>query len=330
MPNFRLSHAQCASTIFTLGECSLSQGLLLYVPQGFPMVSVEPSNKDNPLVRASKNVVLQPIFLIQSLPHVTAQLSIFGVRFLRRPVVWLALVTHGLLLLLPAVDLTEPKPEELQQPEPEQAPVIEVKNLSELIGAAPEEAELLPPPEPEEAPPPEATAPPPEELVITDVEDIPEDLPLEESLDEPPLDAPLDELLEDETPQFDRSGAQRQAADRTRTLGETTPPAPLLLDKSQWSFFFDMEAGNKLQAPLASGLTDLIGFNDATLAEKEQEILDSFIQGGDEPVPFSEYGGVPLYQLINIATGEEVGFLSLFQGTGGRTVFIGIWDIQPQ
>lgn len=290
------------------------------------MVSVEPSKTGNPLASMVKRFVFQPILFIQALPHVTAQLSTFGFRFLRRPVVWLALGTHGLLLLLPAVDLTATKPEELEQPAPEEAPVIEVKNLSELIGAVPEDTEVPPPPEPEEAPPPEAAAPPPEELVITDIEDIPEDLPPEEPLDEPPLD----DSPEDEPPQFDRSGAQKQASDRTRTLGQTTPPAPLLLDKSQQSFFFDMEAGNKLEAPFAPGLTDLIGFNDATLAEKEQEILDSFLQGGDEPLAFGEYGEAPLYQLINTATGEEVGFLSIFQGKGGRTVFVGIWDIQPQ
>lgn len=292
------------------------------------MVSVEPSEAGNPLVRMTRNVVLQPILFIKALPYVTAQLSTYGLRFVRRPVVWIALATHGLLMLLPAIDLSASKQEELIEPEPEEAPVIEVQNLSELIGAAPEELPL--PPEPEAAPPPEqpVAAAPPEEVIITDSEDIPEDLPPEE----PPEDLPLDTPPDNDPPQppFDRSSAQQQASDRTRTLGETTPPAPLLLEDSQRTFFFDMNAGNKLEAPLTPGLTDLIVFNDATLAEQEQAILDSFISGGDNPVSVGDYGGWPLYQLINTATNEEVGYLSIFQGTGGRTVLVGIWDSLPQ
>ncbi|MBE9069762.1 hypothetical protein IQ260_24265 [Leptolyngbya cf. ectocarpi LEGE 11479] len=267
---------------------------------------------------------------IRALPYVTAQLSTYGLRFMQRPVVWLALGSHGLLLLLPAIDLTASTSEELVNAESEDASVIEVQNLSDLIGAVPTETELPPPPEPEEAPPEEPTpAVPPEEVVITDSEDIPEN-PLPE---EPPEDLPLDSPPPDNDPPqppFDRSGAQRQASDRTRSLGETTPPAPLLLEDSQRPFFFDMNAGNKLEAPLAQGLTDLIVFNDATLVEKEQAILDSFTSGGDNPVPAGEYGGSSLYQLVNAATNEEVGYLSIFQGSGGQTVFVGIWDSRPQ
>lgn len=293
------------------------------------MVSVEPSEASNPLIRMTKSLALQTVLFIKALPYVTAQFSTYSLRFIRRPVVWAALGAHGLLLLLPAVDLTASKQEELIESEPEEAPVIEVQNLSDLIGAAPEE--LPPPPEPEAAPPPEkpVAAVPPEEVIITDSEDIPEDLPPEEPLEDLPLETPP---ADNDPPQppFDRSGAQQQASDRTRTLGETTPPAPLLLEASQRPFFFDMNAGNKLEAPLAPGLTDLIVFNDATLAEQEQAILDSFISGGDHPASVGEYGGWPLYQLVNTATNEEVGYLSIFQGTGGRTVLVGIWDRLPQ
>lgn len=294
------------------------------------MVSVERSDSGNPLVSMAKGLIMQPILFIQALPYVTAQLLAYGLRFIRRPVVWLAVGSHGLLLLLPAVDLTVPKAEELLEPEPEEASVIEVQNLSDLIGAVPEETELSPPPEPEEAPPEEPIpAAPPEDVIITDSEDIPENLPPEDLPEDSPLDIPPPD---DDPPQppFDRSGAQRKASDRARTLGETTPPAPLLLEDSRRPFFFDMNAGNKLEAPLASGLTDLIVFNDATLAEKEQAILDSFISGGDNPVLAGEYGGWPLYQLVNTATAEEVGYLSIFQGIGGRTVLVGIWDSLPQ
>lgn len=295
------------------------------------MVSVEPSEAGNPLVRMTRNAVLQPILFVQALPCVTGQLSAYGGRFIRRPVVWIALATHGLLMLLPAVDLSVSKQEELIEPEPEAAPIIEVQNLSDLIGAVPEELPL--PPEPEEAPPPEkpVAAASPQEVIITDSEDIPEDLPPEESADDSSLDdPPPDDDPSDDQLSFDRAGAQQQASDRTRTLGETTPPAPLLLKDSQQPFFFDMNAGNSIEAPLASGLTDLIVFNDATLAEKEQAILDSFSSGGDEPVLLGDYGEWPLYQLVNIETGEEVGYLSLLQGDGGRTVLVGIWDIRPQ
>ncbi|MEM1240343.1 MAG: hypothetical protein AAGI45_10930 [Cyanobacteria bacterium P01_H01_bin.26] len=278
------------------------------------MVSVEPSDSDNPLLTMAKGLMMQPILFIRALPYVTTQLSTYGLRFILRPVVLIAFGVHGLLLLLPAADLTASKPEELTEPEPEEAPVIEVQNLSDLIGDAPE-TELPPPPE--EPQPPPAAAVPPEDIVITDIENIPDDVPL----DDPPLDDP--------PPPFDRGAAQGQAADRTRTLGETTPPAPLLLEESQRPFFFDMNAGNKISAPLVAGLQDLIVFNDATLAEKEQEILNSFISGGDTPVQAGDYGGWPLYQLINAATNEEVGYLSIFQGTGGRTVLVGIWDSRP-
>ncbi|MEM7066749.1 MAG: hypothetical protein AAF572_26730 [Cyanobacteria bacterium P01_B01_bin.77] len=294
------------------------------------MVSVEPSEAGNPLVSMTKNAILQPILFVQALPCVTVQLAVYGGRLIRRPVVWIALATHGLLMLLPAVDLSVSKQEELIELEPEEAPVIEVQNLSDLIGAAPKE--LPPPPEPEEAPPPEkpVVAALPEEVIITDPEDIPEDLPPEEPADDSLLDAPPpDDDPADDQPSFDLAGAQQQASDRTRTLGETTPPGPILLEDSQQPFFFDMNAGNKIEAPLVSGLTDLIAFNDVTLAEKEQAILDSFISGGDNPVPTGEYGGVPLYQLVNTATHEEVGYLSIFQGSGGRTVFVGIWDSLP-
>lgn len=293
------------------------------------MVSTEPSEGGNPLVSMTRRIVLQPILFIKALPYVSAQLSSYGVRFLQRPVVWVALGVHGLLLLLPAVDLTASKPEEVVEPEPEDAPVIEVQNLSDLIGAAPEETELPPPPE---APPPpeEPVAAPPTEPIITSVEDIPEELPPEEPIEQPPLDdSPPEEPIE-QPPQFDRAAAQKGASDRTRSLGETTPPAPLLLEESERPFFFDMAAGNKLNAPLVQGLTDLIVFNDATLAEKEQEILNSFINGGDTPVQAGDYGGWPLYQLLNAATNEEVGYVSIFQGTGGRTVLVGIWDSLPQ
>ena len=282
------------------------------------MVSVEPSDSDNPLLSMAKGLMMQPILFIRALPYVTTQLSTYGLRFILRPVVLVAFGVHGLLLLLPAADLTASKPEELA--EPEQAPVIEVQNLSDLIGAAPE-TELPPPPAEPQAPPAEPAVPP-EDIIITDIEDVPDDLPL----DDPPLDDPPPD---DPHPSFDRVAAHDQAADRTRTLGETTPPAPLLLEESQRPFFFDMNAGNKISAPLVAGLQDLIVFNDATLAEKEQEILDSFISGGDTPVQAGDYGGWPLYQLINAATNEEVGYLSIFQGTGGRTVLVGIWDNRP-
>ncbi|MGD1855590.1 MAG: hypothetical protein ACFB2W_15210 [Leptolyngbyaceae cyanobacterium] len=290
------------------------------------MVSVEPSEAGNPWVKMTRNVVLPPILFIPALPHVMAQLSVYGIRFIRRPVVWIALGTHGLLLLLPVTDLTASK--QPVDPESEDAPVIEVQNLSDLIGTASEE--LSPSPEPEAPPPEPPVAVPPEDVIITDVEDIPDDLPPSEPSAPALDDSPPDDTLPDDRPLFDRSGAQRQASDRTRALGETTPPAPLLLEEAQRPFFFDMDAGNKLEAPLAPGLTDLIVFNDATLAEKEQAILDSFISGGDTPVAAGDYGGWPLYQLVNTATNEEVGYLSVFQGTGGRTVLVSIWDSLPQ
>lgn len=316
--------------MFALGECSLLQGFLrIYFLAFLQMVHVEPSGSGKSLATMVKGVVMQPILFMRALPYVTAQLSTYGAQFIGRPVIWMALAAHGLLLLLPAVDLTAVKPEEQIETEPEEAPVIEVQNLSELIGAEPEEAELPPPPEDPEPPPPETSVAPPDDIVITDVEDIPEDLPDEpDEPDEPnEPDEPDDEP---EQPPFDGAAARAQAADRTRTLGETTPPAPLLLDEDQRSFFFDMANGTKLDAPLIDGLTDLIVFNDATLAEKEQEILNSFAAGGDNPSQVGEYGDWPLYQLINVESNEEVGYLSVFQGTGGRTVLVGIWNSFPQ
>ena len=134
------------------------------------MVSVAPAESRKRLAKIVKRLAIQPILFIQALPYVTAQLSAYGTSFIKRPVVWMALGVHSVLLFLPAVDLSAPKVEEVLEPEPEEEVSIEAVSLSDIL--APTEP-APPPPEEPQAPP---AAPPPSAAVTPVLTEVPEQL----------------------------------------------------------------------------------------------------------------------------------------------------------
>lgn len=283
------------------------------------MAGIGSSESGNPLIRMAKGAVMQPILFIQSLPHVTAQISKFGLNFVRQPVVWLALVTHGVLLILPAVDLTAVKPEEEVEVEPEEPPVLEVQNLSDLIGEEPPEEELTPP-EPEEPPPEEPVAPPPEEIVLTDVpEDLPEPDP--ESNEPESLDSP--ELV-------DTGSARRNVGERISNAGPTATPAPLDFKPKQRACFFDFNdpSATSLEAPLLPGLDRLV-YRTADTTEESDALLDQMISEfesqGDQLIDLGIYAEALLYELLD-TNSNLLGYVTLVESKGGFGWYAGVWD----
>lgn len=305
------------------------------------MANTASSGTGKRLLKRIQGLAMQPVLFIRSLPYVTAQLASYGFSFACRPVVWAALGAHGLLLLIPTVDLTSPPGEEVAETEAEEAAVIEVKDLSDLLGATAPEAAAPPPPA--AAPPPVAPPPvaPPEQVVLTEV---PEDLPPPSPEDNSAQDfADVVPLVDDAASKAGVAAAGTgvsnfdgaATAGRVRDLGETAPPVPFLVfenDKERYPFFFNYSGGSPYaDTPLRDELTDVIVFNDFTLAENQAEILNSFRGDGVEPEEDGEYAGGPLYRLLETSNNNQVvGYLSLIQSPGGRAVSVGIWKEKPQ
>lgn len=169
------------------------------------MTSVGPSESGNPLIRMVKGVSLQPILFVRSLPYLTAQLSVYGINFLRRPVVWLALGAHGVLLVLPAVDLSASKTEVVVEEILEEDPTIGAVSLSDIL--APPEPLAPPPPEEPEAPdkPPPPSAEPP---TLTEFPENADELLQEEEV--PEEEEPEEEDPEEEEQEEEQSGFRQE------------------------------------------------------------------------------------------------------------------------
>ena len=315
------------------------------------MVSVEPSDAGNPLVRMAKNVVLQPILFIRALPYVTTQLSTFGITFLKRPVIWMALAFHGALLILPAVDLSAPKVEEVVETEPEEEVPIEAVSLSDIL--APEEP-VPPPPEEPQAPPPEA-APPPAVVAPPVLTEVPEQL--DELIDDEPLDEfddePLDEFDDNGDEQsfaFDPAQQSALNSSLTQFLGSSREGTSNFDVTDQWvnidptnsvlmgfraddianvvdpyAFFtFDsINAGTYL--PLPEATFKQISRN-IELVSREG-LGQALTNAGMSQVDEGLYGGHPFYGVYS-ADGQPVNYISLIDLKGTTLVFV--WPSDPR
>ncbi|NEP18069.1 MAG: hypothetical protein F6J97_14375 [Leptolyngbya sp. SIO4C1] len=244
-------------------------------------------------------------------------------RFLRilvHPLTLVSLLAHGLLLLLPIWEF-QPA-EETATPPPEAEATIEVQNLADLVGAP--EAPALPP-KPAVQPPP---APQPVQPVLTEV---PDRLP-EASVEPQPTPAPQPVEPQPIEPQpiepaFDIGAVRGQITNRVRNFsGELVEPSPLLLKAEQRTFFFQNDS---LNAPLLSGISNMPVYNDRRPDGMLPEIEAGFAADGLSMIPAGEYGGNPLYQLVDTASGSEAGYLSVVLGGGGQTTLLAFWEINP-
>ena len=296
-----------------------------------------------------KNLAIQPILFIQALPYVTAQLSTYGVSFLKRPVVWIALSCHGLLLVLPAVDLSAPKVEEVAEPEPEREVSIEAVSLSDILASA--EPVTPPPPEKPQTSPP-ATLPPATPPVLTEV---PEQLEQEiiEEQDEPIQDEFEDEFEANDGEQsFAFAPAQQSALSsslsqflstsnegtsnfdvtdewlgidptnaidmrfRGRAIGNVVEPS---------AFFTPESIGNGTYLPFPEVTFKQIARNiDLVSREGLGQALES---AGMQQVDEGPYGGHPFYGVYS-ADGQPVNYISLIDLKGTTLVFV--WPNDPR
>ncbi len=310
------------------------------------MASIGSSESGNPMVRLAKNVVFQPILFIRALPYVTAQLSTYGFCFLRRPVVWLALGTHGLLLLLPAVDLSAPKVEEVLEPEPEEEVTIEAVSLSDIL--APEEPVPPPPPEEPQAPPPEApppatvVAPPVLTEVPEELEEIIEELPEEEEFEEEFEEEPVEQSFAFDPVQQDALNSQLSqflgaSSEGTSNFDITdqwlsTDPLDLRFRAQDIQNVFDPSAfftANSISdgtyQPLPEATFKQISRN-IDLVNREG-LGQALINAGMTQVDEGLYGGHPFYGVYD-ANNQPVNYISLIDLKGTTLVFV--WPNDPR
>ncbi|MEL6136932.1 MAG: hypothetical protein AAFR42_05930 [Cyanobacteria bacterium J06628_6] len=297
--------------------------------------SVDRNSRDRlSLFEQVGEIVLLPIRLLVRLPILSVQISQFFFReVVTRPTVLAAILLHSGLLVLPALELTEPQPEELNAPEEEEES-IEVQSLTDLVAASPE-AEA-PPPEQPAAPPPEAL--PQQQQIITEV---PPDLPEEEL---PPIEdtPPEDEfekpdLLEDtgnEQPAFNSGDAQSGLVGTGSSNGLVdVVPASSFKDADQ-PFFFTPNSNGRftpLSAPIDSVLTmyyfDTVTYGaNAGFAEAQKLAAASgyFLQDAPE----GSYGNNPLYTVVD-ANGNIVSYLSLVLPVDEDSSILVLWKTPP-
>ena len=271
-----------------------------------------------------------PIRFLVRLPVLSVQVSQFVFReILTRPTVLTAILLHGGLLVLPALELTEPKAEELNAPEEEDEP-IEVQSLTDLVAASPE-AEAPPPEQP--APPP-PDAPPPEQQIITEV---PPDLPDEEL---PPIDdPPPEDDFEDpdpvaQPPAFDQGTAQSGLIGTGATNGLVDAVSALSFKDADQPFFFMPNSSGEFKAtsqPIDAVLT-MYYFDTVTYgvnagfaeAQKLAEASGYFLQNAPE----GNYGNNPLYTVVD-ADGNVVSYLSLVLPVDEDSSVLVLWKTPP-
>ena len=308
------------------------------------MVSVAPTESGKRLTRMVKNLAMQPILFVRALPYVTVQLSTYGASFLKRPVVWMALGFHGLLLVLPAIDLNAPKAKEVVEPETEEEVSIEAVSLSDILAPA-EPAPL--PPEPETPPPevPQATIAPP---VLTA---IPEQLVLEviEGQDEP-IEEEFEEDSGEQSFAFDPAQQSALGSSLSQFLGASNEGTNNFDITEQWmgidpansldirfrvdaienvvdptAFFTPDSINNSTYLPLPQVTFKQIARNiDLVSREGLGQALES---AGMQQVDEGTYGGHPFYGVYS-ADGNPVNYISLIDLKGTTLVFV--WPNDPR
>ena len=313
------------------------------------MVSVAPSKSRKRLARIGKAIVVQPILFIQALPYMATQLSAYGITFLKRPVVWLALGIHGALLVLPAVDLSAPKQEEIAESEPPEEVTIEAVSLSDILAPT----EPAPPPPTKPTPPP-AAAPPPVVAppVLTEV---PEQL--EEIIEEPDnlVEEEFEnEFFEEEEPEqsfgFDPAQQSALSSSLSQFLGASNEGTSNFDVTSEWlgidptnplhirfrtrdianviepSAFFTADSINAgTYLPLPQVTFKQIARNiDLVRQEGLGKALES---AGMSQVDEGLYGGHPFYG-VYAADGQPVNYISLIDLKGTTLIFV--WPNDPR
>ncbi len=279
-------------------------------------------------------VVFLPVRFLVRLPVLSVQIvQFFSKEVLTRPTVLAAILLHGGLLVLPALELTEPEPEELNAPEEEEEP-IEVQSLTDLVAASPEP--VAPPPEQPAAPPPDSP-PPVQQQIITEVppdlpeEELPpiEDIP-PESFDEPDLP---ENTLNDQTP-FDQGTAQSGLVGTGASSGLVDAvPASSFKDADQ-PFFFSPNSNGRFTAlsnPLDSVLTmyyfDTVTYGANAGFDEAQKLAAAsgyFLQNAHPP----NYGNNPLYAVVDDG-GNIVSYLSLILPVDEDSSILVLWKTPP-
>ncbi len=312
------------------------------------MVSVAPSESRKRLAKMVRTLLIQPILFVQSLPYVTAQLSTYGVSFLKRPVVWLALGIHGALLVLPAVDLSAPKQEEVAEPELPEEVTIEAVSLSDILAPT----EPAPPPPAEPAPAAASPAPVAAPPVLTEV---PEQL--EEIVEEPENEVAEefeDEFFEEEAPEqafgFDPAQQSALSSSLSQFLGASNAGTSNFDVTSEWlgidptdpidmrfrtndianvvdpSAFFtadSINAGTYLPFPQVT-FKQIARNIDLVRREGLGQALEN---AGMSQVDEGFYGGHPFYGVYT-ADGQPVNYISLIDLKGTTLVFV--WPNDPR
>ncbi|MEM9266566.1 MAG: hypothetical protein AAGA46_13680 [Cyanobacteria bacterium P01_F01_bin.13] len=295
----------------------------------------------------AKNLALQPILFIQALPYVTAQLSTYGISFLKRPVVWMALGIHGVLLILPAIDLSASKVEELVESEREDEVTIEAVSLSDILAPAepvppPPEALLAPPPE--AAPPPVAVAPPVLTEVSEELEEIIEEIPEDEFEEE------FEEFEEDPGEQsfaFDPVQQEAFGSNLSQFLGASSEGTSNFDITEQWlsvdpinlrfraqdiqnvvdpTVFFTADSiSDGTYQPLPQATFKQISRN-IDLVNREG-LGQALINAGMTQIDEGLYGGHPFYGVYD-ANNQPVNYISMIDLKGTTLVFV--WPNDPR
>ncbi|MGD1950029.1 MAG: hypothetical protein ACFB14_10335 [Leptolyngbyaceae cyanobacterium] len=290
---------------------------------------------------------MQPFLFIRALPYVTVQLSTYGASFFKRPVIWMALGFHGLLLVLPAIDLTAPKAEEVAEPEPEEEVSIEAVSLSDIL-APTEPAPLPPEPEtpPPENPPPATIAPP----VLTDVPEQQEQKIIEEQ-DDPAQDEFEDEFEDNEQSfAFDPAHQSALSSSLSQFLSASNEGTSNFDVTAEWlridptnaidirfrehaignvaepsAFFTPESISNGTYLPFDTVTFKQIARN-IDLVSREG-LGQALAQAGMLQVDEGPYGGHPFYGVYS-ADGNPVNYISLIDLKGTTLVFV--WPNDPR
>lgn len=244
-----------------------------------------------------------------------------------RPMLFLSLVVHGLVLAIPG----QPEPEVVSEPEPEEE--IQVSMLPQTAEPPPEPVAAEPPPTP--TPPPPAAAPPPSRPTA-----VPQPAPVSAAPPTNPAPAPEAEAEAEPAPtveaaaptppafdpqvprqQFVSSFSERAiAGDITDVIGL---PQPTMLEQPQ--LYFSSQTND---ATPVEGIGSMRWIND----KKPDQVYVSLQERYEGEFTFVEepegYGGGVLYQ-VKTMDGETFGYINLLLGTGGASTIMVLWDHNP-
>lgn len=312
------------------------------------MVTVAPAESRKHLVKVAKGVVMQPILFIRALPYVAAQLSSYGVSFFKRPVVWLALGAHGLFLLLPAIDLSAPKVEEVVETDPEEEVTIEAVSLSDILAPPAPPPEAAPPPEPPPAAVPPAQAPPVLTEVPEDIEEIIEQQ--EEEFEEDEFEDDFEDDLGDQPFAFDPAQQSALSSSLSQFLGASNEGTNNFDVTAEWvgidptnaiNMRFRQKDIENVADPAAFFTPESIAagtylpFSQVTFKQiarnidlvSSEGLGQALASAGMSQIPEEPYGGHPLFGVYS-ADGQPVNYISLIDLKGTTLVFV--WPSDPR